>query len=150
MLVVSPAGNDGVAGPLYGSIAGPGGSPATLTVGATDSRPETATVRLVFRQGLTVLADASLPLLGTTAPGSPLDLELGAPGLGALRGKAALVPAGDDPVASVDAAIAGGAAAVLVYGRALPPARSARPPFPSSGCRRPPPVRRSWRSAGAS
>ncbi len=121
VLVVSPAGNDGVAGPLYGSIAGPGGSPAALTVGAADSRPETSTVRVVFRQGLAVLADAPLPLLGTTAPGSPLDLELAAPGLGALRGKAALLPAGGDPAAAVAAAVGDGAGAVLLYGRSLPP-----------------------------
>src|SRR5438105_12752520 len=31
-LVVVPAGNDGAAGPLYGSISGPGGAPAALTV----------------------------------------------------------------------------------------------------------------------
>ena len=33
MLVVAPAGNDGAAGPLFGSIAGPGGSPAALVGG---------------------------------------------------------------------------------------------------------------------
>jgi subtilisin family serine protease len=31
-LVVAPAGNDGPAGPAYGSISGPGGAPAALTV----------------------------------------------------------------------------------------------------------------------
>ena len=38
MLVVVPAGNDGRAGPSYGSIAGPGGAPAALTVAAADGR----------------------------------------------------------------------------------------------------------------
>jgi hypothetical protein len=42
-LVVAPAGNDGLAGPGYGSISGPGGSRAALTVGAAD--PGLARVR---------------------------------------------------------------------------------------------------------
>src|SRR5205085_8439492 len=33
-LIVAPAGNDGPAGPTYGSIAGPGGAGSALTVGA--------------------------------------------------------------------------------------------------------------------
>ena len=41
-LVVVPAGNEGPAGPGYGSIGGPGGAPAALTVGAADLRRETA------------------------------------------------------------------------------------------------------------
>ena len=48
-LVVAPAGNEGPAGPDYGSIGGPGGAPAALTVGAADLRRETATVRVVVR-----------------------------------------------------------------------------------------------------
>ncbi len=121
MLVVSPAGNDGAAGPLFGSIAGPGGSPAALTVGATDPRLETSTARLVLRQGLAVLADSPLPLLSSAAPGHPLDLQVaerGAPG--ALRGKAALLPVGANPTATVRVAARSGAAAVLLYGRPLP------------------------------
>src|SRR5262245_48520832 len=39
-LVVAPAGNDGPAGPGYGSISGPGGAPEVLTVGAVDLRPQ--------------------------------------------------------------------------------------------------------------
>ena len=62
-LVVAPAGNDGAAGPLYGSLAGPGGSPAALTVGATDERPTTASVHVVMRRGLDVVLDDELPLL---------------------------------------------------------------------------------------
>ncbi len=50
-LVVAPAGNDGVAGPWYGSIGGPGGSPAALTVGAVDGRPVSSWERLVVRPG---------------------------------------------------------------------------------------------------
>ncbi len=37
-LVVAPAGNDGPAGPRYGSISGPGGAREALTVGAADDR----------------------------------------------------------------------------------------------------------------
>ncbi len=121
MLVVAPAGNDGAAGPLFGSIAGPGGSPAALTVGATDPRLETSTARLVLRQGLAVMADSPMPLLGTTSLEHPLDLQVaerGAPG--ALRGKAALLPVGPNPVATVRVAARNGAAAVLLYGRSLP------------------------------
>jgi hypothetical protein len=122
-LVVAPAGNDGVAGPLYGSIGGPGGSPAALTVGATDSQQQIVTARVVMLQGLDVIANAPLPLLGTNAPTHALDLQLALPGgRGALRGKAALVRAGSNPNATVAAAVADGARAVLVYGRALPPA----------------------------
>ena len=51
-LVVVPAGNEGPAGPSYGSIGGPGGAPAALTVGAADLRRQTATVRVVVRAGL--------------------------------------------------------------------------------------------------
>jgi subtilisin family serine protease len=120
-LVVTPAGNDGAAGPLYGSIAGPAGSAGALAVGATDPRPQTATARVVLRQGLAVLADGTMPLLGTQGPSRPVALAVAVPGRpGALEGKAALVPAGTSPSATVSSAIADGAAAVLVYGRRLP------------------------------
>ena len=39
-LVVAPAGNEGPAGPGYGSIGGPGGARTALTVGAADLRRE--------------------------------------------------------------------------------------------------------------
>jgi hypothetical protein len=90
-------------------------------VGATDSRAQTATVRVIFRQGLAVLADGALPLLDTVAPDRPVSLPLAVPGEpGSLEGKAALVPAGANPAAQVSAAVGDGAAAVLVYGRRLP------------------------------
>jgi subtilisin family serine protease len=121
-LVVAPAGNDGAAGPLFGSIAGPGGSPSAFVVGATDSRPSISSVRVVFHQGIVVLADTKLPLLGAAVPGRHLRLALAAPGAsGSLEGKAVLVAAGKDPAAAVRAGAAEGAAAVLVYGHALPP-----------------------------
>ena len=41
-VVVTPAGNDGAAGPSFGSVAGPAGAPAALAVGATDARARAA------------------------------------------------------------------------------------------------------------
>ena len=64
MLVVVPAGNDGQAGPSYGSIAGPGGAPDALTVAASDARPAAPTVRVQVRAGLRVLFEGPLPLGG--------------------------------------------------------------------------------------
>ena len=122
VLVVAPAGNDGVAGPLYGSIAGPAGSPAALAVGTTDSRPTTAVVRVVLSQGLNVLADAPLPLLDQDGSARSLEAPVALPGdPGALSGKAALIAAGANPAATVAAAVNDGASAVLLYGRPLPP-----------------------------
>ncbi len=137
MLVVVPAGNDGIAGPAFGSISGPGGAPAALTVGATDSRSTTPTVRVVLRRGLQVVFDGRLPLLGTDAPNKSEVLGIGVPrphgtelpgiadffdahGLSLVAGRAALVPGGDDPAEVAAAAAAAGAKAVLVYGSAVP------------------------------
>src|SRR5206468_12552789 len=53
-LVVAPAGNDGPAGPGYGSISGPGGAPAVLTVGAVDLRARYGQLRVVMRSALRV------------------------------------------------------------------------------------------------
>ncbi len=79
-LVVAPAGNDGDAGPDYGSISGPGGAPAALTVGAVDARQRTPTTRMVVRAGLRVLLDQELPLAGAVAPDRELTLALVRPG----------------------------------------------------------------------
>ena len=79
-LVVVPAGNDGDAGPDYGSISGPGGAPAALTVGAVDARQRTPTTRMVVRAGLRVLLDQELPLAGAVAPDRELTLALVRPG----------------------------------------------------------------------
>jgi subtilisin family serine protease len=116
-LVVAPAGNDGAAGPLFGSISGPGGA---LLVAATDSRPSTSTARVVVHQGVAVLADTSLPFLGAVVPARPVHLTLALPGQGALRGKAVLVAAGANPAATVRGAESEGAGAVLLYGRGVP------------------------------
>jgi subtilisin family serine protease len=132
-LVVTPAGNDGAAGPLYGSISGPGGTSASLTVGATDSRATTATVRLVLWRGLDTVLDRDLPLLDLPPSGKAVDLTIGVPsgsgtkaadyfaqGLNLVAGKAALVPSGTDPGAAAVTAAAAGAKAVLLYGAGLP------------------------------
>jgi subtilisin family serine protease len=146
-LVVAPAGNDGRAGPVYGSISGPGGAPESLTVGAADLRPEIEQVRVTVRSGLRVVFDGEVPLAGAVAPRSPLRLDLATPaaretlppavlgeaapsltladffdrrGYSRVAGKAALTPAGQAPdIAAASAAQAGAAAAVL-HGTAVP------------------------------
>jgi subtilisin family serine protease len=141
-LVVAPAGNDGFAGPGYGSIAGPGGSPGALTVGAVDLRRSTETVRVVLRSGLELAFDRRVPLAGAVAPSRHLTLPVGAPrlpparsehaddlvladffddsGLSLVAGRAALVPAGADPGLAAAQAVRAGAAAVVLYGPTLP------------------------------
>jgi len=141
-LVVAPAGNDGLAGPGYGSISGPGGSRAALTVGAADLRDSSASVRVVARVGLGVLFDRRIPLAGAVAPSSdqtlplsvprlgPAELTQGAPpsldefftmdGLSLVAGRAALVPAGNDPGYAAAQAAKAGASSVVLYGDSLP------------------------------
>ena len=134
-LVVAPAGNDGAAGPAFGSVAGPAGAPAALAVGATDSRAGLMRVRVVLRRGLDVILDERLPLLGAAAPGQGMTLRLATPrspggsatsffdrhGLSLVAGRAVVLPAGADPERTVDAASQAGAAAVVLYGDTLPP-----------------------------
>jgi subtilisin family serine protease len=142
-LVVAPAGNDGPAGPGYGSVAGPGGAPAALTVGAADLRPRFGQVRVVLRAGLRVEFDEMRPLAGAVTPTRALDVGIGAPrsvtsgpvgyrgavplldffdhrGASLVAGRAALLPAGVDPNGSVANAAQAGAVAVLFYGADLP------------------------------
>ena len=142
-LVVAPAGNDGPAGPGYGSVGGPGGAPAVLTVGAADLRPRFGQVRVVLRAGLRVELDEMRPLAGAVTPTGPLDVGIGAPrsvtsgpvgyrgaiplldffdhrGSSLVAGRAALLPAGADPNGSVANAAQAGAVAVLFYGADLP------------------------------
>ena len=135
-LVVAPAGNDGPAGPGYGSIASPGGAPAALTVGAADLRTQAEEAPVVVRTGLRILLDQSMPLAGAVVVPKPLELELAAPnetgstsdlssffddnGVSLVAGKAAFVKAGGDPRLAVEHAVAAGARAVVVYGTELP------------------------------
>ena len=138
-LVVAAAGNDGAAGPSFGSIAAPGGAPAALTVGAADLRARSSRVRLVVRAGLRVLLDAVVPLAGAAAPRHALGLRVaqprpgeegaGSPGIGAffdrrgyslVAGRAALVSAGGSPHEVATAAAHAGAAAIFLDGARVP------------------------------
>jgi subtilisin family serine protease len=142
-LVVTPSGNDGPAGPGYGSVSGPGGAPAALTVGALDVRPRFGQVHVVLRAGLRVELDGTRPLAGAVAPASAIDAGLGAPrthstaqigyrgavplldffdphGVSLVAGRAALLPAGPDPNGSVENAARAGAVAGVFYGVDLP------------------------------
>ena len=135
-LVVVPAGNEGPAGPGYGSVGGPGGSPAALTVGAVDLRRDTSTARVVVRSGLRVLLDSELPLGSAAAPESPLTLVVAPPrrdaaagprgtplarwfdrnGFSLVAGRAALVGRTSGPPDAAREAVLSGAAAILVDG----------------------------------
>ncbi len=144
-LVVVPAGNEGPKGPAFGSVAGPGGAPAALTVGAADLREGQQRARLVVRTGLNVLVDRVVPLAGVLAPDGPLRLRAASPrlvapeapapeqsaaleladffddaGFSLVAGKAALLPAGRDTRRVVEAAVRAGAVAVILYGARVP------------------------------
>ena len=146
-MVVAPAGNDGPAGPVYGSISGPGGAADALTVGSADLRPEIEQVRVQLRSGLRVLFDGEVPLAGAVAPRSPLRLDLATPaaredlpadvlgqaaptltpadffdpgGYSRVAGKAALTPAGEAPDVAAATAARAGADAVVLYGTGVP------------------------------
>ncbi len=139
-LVVAPAGNDGPVGPAFGSISGPGGAPAALTVGAADLRARFAAARVVLRAGLSVKLDRVEALAGPSG-GTPVDSSIGAPhlpvgpgtgsiplidffdrrGLGLVAGRVALVPVGTDPLTTYANAARAGATAVLFYGGNVPP-----------------------------
>ncbi|HEY5294315.1 MAG TPA: S8 family serine peptidase [Gaiellaceae bacterium] len=138
-VVVAPAGNDGVAGPMFGSVAGPAGAAGALAVGAVDSRADLPTVRVVLRRGLDVILDRRVPLLGPFEPTEARVLQVAtarsqtsarsqasgasffdAKGSSLVAGRAAVTPAGADPEATAEAAIHAGAAAVVLYGDDLP------------------------------
>jgi minor extracellular serine protease Vpr len=134
-LVVAPAGNDGPAGPGYGSVSSPGGAPASLTAGAADLRENVEEVPVAVRAGLDLVLDRPLPLAGAVVNTHGEELELTAPraGRGAsirrffdghggslVAGRAALVDGGPDPQTAIEAAARAGAAAVAIYGTQLP------------------------------
>jgi hypothetical protein len=149
-LVVAPAGNDGLGTSRmglrdYGSVAGPGGAPSALTVGAVDLRRRARDVRLTIRAGLTLAFEGRVPLGGAVRPGKQLSLPLVAPldglpapsrnaaeiesffdegGFSRVAGKAALIPAGDAPRGAVVNAARAGAGAVVLYGAGPVPAGS--------------------------
>ena len=135
-LVVVPAGNEGPAGPSYGSIGGPGGAPDALTVAAADFRNHTATVRVVVRAGLHVLLDRQVALAGAAAPRGPLALTVARPrrdvasgprgtplaryfddrGYSLVAGRATLLSRAAGPTDEARSAVLAGAAAILVDG----------------------------------
>jgi subtilisin family serine protease len=137
-LVVTPAGNDGGAGPAFGSVAGPAGAPGALAVAATDARTEQPQARVVLRRGLDVILDQRLPLLGAAVPAHAANLQVVVPrattgtpgaalidyfdqrGLSLVAGKAVVLPGGGDPEATVVSASRAGAAAVVLYGTSVP------------------------------
>ena len=137
MLVVAPAGNDGPAGPGYGSIAAPGGTSGVLGVAAADSRGRSPTVHVLLRAGLRVLASGETPLGGAVGPdevvsarvvalprrqvvavtrGNALDRLFDRRGYSRVAGRAVLLPSGPTTPEAVRELAAAGARAVLVDG----------------------------------
>ena len=135
VLVVAPAGNDGAAGPLYGSIAGPAGLGRRAggrgdrfarddrgRAGRAQPGPERAR-RLLAAAARRGSARRARWRRRSPCPAIP----------GALSGKVALVAAGANPAATVAAAVGDGATAVLLYGRPLPPGSLGDPGVPVAG-----------------
>lgn len=130
MLTVVPAGNDGSAGPGYGSIAGPGAAETAITVAAADGRLAAPTVRVHVRAGLRVLYEDDVPLGGAptdtvTAGVVLVDRRTAAQGIAglfsddgvsAVAGQAVLLPRGVLSDETVEEATSSGALAVLVDG----------------------------------
>ena len=131
-MVVAPAGNDGKAGPSFGSVAGPAGAPGALAVAASDTRAQLPEARVVLRRGLDVIFDQNVPLLGITGPAHSLTLTPVPPvtgtaaaafdkqGYSRLAGRAVVAPATSSPELQATAASAAGAGALVLYGDSLP------------------------------
>src|SRR5581483_1308736 len=130
-LVVTPAGNDGAAGPGFGSIAGPAASPGALAVAATDPRTELPEARVVLRRGLDVIFDQDVPLLSPVGTRHALTVGVARPtaagvdafdrnGFSRVAGRARVAPVGPDPETQAAAATRQGASALVLYGNALP------------------------------
>lgn len=140
-LVVTPSGNDGANASAYGDIAGPGGSPDALTVGALDTRLRVDQARMLIRGGLTTILDESTAIAGAVRPADRLTLQIAAPrgssggarrtaprlsdfftrdGTSLVAGRAALVPGGASPAPAAERAAEAGATAVLLYGLRTP------------------------------
>lgn len=129
-LTIVPAGNDGTAGPGYGSIAGPGGAPDALTVAAADGRLAVPTVRVYVRAGLDVLYDGTVPLGGAPAKtvragvsfvssarvAKGIKALFTREGTSTIAGRAVLLPRAALSGDAVDDVTSAGALAVLVDG----------------------------------
>jgi subtilisin family serine protease len=130
LLTIVPAGNDGRAGPGYGSIAGPGGAVDAVTVAAADGRLAAPTVRVHVRAGLRVLYEDDVPLggapSGTVTAGVVLvDRRTAARGIRGLfteegvstvAGRSVLLPRAALSDDTVEEATSAGALSVLVDG----------------------------------
>jgi minor extracellular serine protease Vpr len=130
MLTIVPAGNDGRAGPGYGSIAGPGGAPDAVTVAAADGRLAAPTVRVQVRAGLRVLFEDTVPLGGAPSDtvtadavvvnrptaGKGISALFSTNGISSVAGRAVLLPRGALSDETVEEVTASGALAVLVDG----------------------------------
>jgi minor extracellular serine protease Vpr len=148
-LVVASAGNDGSSAVGFGSIGAPGGAADALTVGAVDTRNRVPVAKAWIRDGADTISAQPARVLGkrtlsgevtldvsgllgpslanpsqgaeTEAGGSTLGDFFDTNGVSRVAGRAALVPAdGTSLVAKARNAKAAGAAALLVYGTALP------------------------------
>jgi hypothetical protein len=130
-LVVTPAGNDGSAGPAFGTISGPGGAPAALTVGSVDRRLRSPAARVFLASGLDVLLAGKEELGGTIPPTGRQTTDVVSiaatqtiffdhSGFSTVAGKAVLLAPGVTSPIDVERVIAAGAAAVLVDGPVPP------------------------------
>jgi subtilisin family serine protease len=136
-LVVAPAGNDGPAGPSYGSVGAPAGSPGALAVAATDTRLRSPFAHVLLRTGLRVLlageqplggsvvgsTESSVPVVALRAAGvavvggeAGLKRLFDADGISLVAGTAPLLPPGPPTPEVVQELAAAGARAVLVDG----------------------------------
>ena len=153
-LVVAPSGNDGTAAAGYGDIAGPGGAPAALTVGALDARTQRG--RGAHRRPLRARHDArrddaarrapSRRARGSTSPSRCRAARSAArrrtaprlvdffnrTGGSIVAGRAALVPVGASPAPAAERAADGGRRR-----RCSSTAAARRCPPAGSGCRSP-------------
>ena len=130
VLTVVPAGNDGGAGPAYGSIAGPGAAETALTVAAADGRLAAPTVRVFVRAGLRVLYEDDVPLGGAPSETVTADVVLvdrrtasrgisalfSDDGVSAVAGRTVLLPRAALSEDTIEEATSAGALAVLVDG----------------------------------
>ena len=162
-LVVAPAGNDGPAGPAYGSIGGPGGAPAVLTAGALDTRRRSPTGHVLLLAGLRTLVSGQ-PAARRRRRTRALDLGSGrrtatrgpggrrcaggfsrlfdSDGYSRVGGAAVLLPRGTSSPEAVREVVAAGCDAPFSSTERFPPDRSApmgRSRFRSSGSRLRPP-----------
>jgi len=120
-LVVAPAGNDGPAGPAYGSVGGPGGAPAVLTAGAIDTRRRSPTGHVLLLAGLRTLVSGVQPLGGVVAP----SISVSAPVVALARAAPAAVGAAGGLTRLFDGegySLVGGAAVLLARGTSSPEA----------------------------